>query len=168
MIKKYKKLILSGIFVLLTLMTFGQRSLELSVISAFGVNSESTSHNMSQTMGEMMTETFAGQSGNYVLTQGFHQETTVVTRIKVDATHSGLVYPNPTRDMVYIDMTKTNEKIVKLDLYDITGKMLKTEITDLRFNEGLSLSEYQNGIYLLKISNVQGKRLQTCKIEKTQ
>ncbi|MFB6343091.1 T9SS type A sorting domain-containing protein [Saccharicrinis sp. FJH62] len=168
MIKKHKKLILSVVFVLTALVAFGQRSLELSVISSFGENSESTSYNISQTMGELMTETFEGQSGSYFLTQGFHQETTVITSINPEESDIGLVYPNPTRDRVYVDLNKTSKKIVKLDLYDITGKMIKTELADLRFNEGISLSECENGIYLLRISDVNGKLIQTCKIEKIQ
>ncbi|MFB6319831.1 T9SS type A sorting domain-containing protein [Saccharicrinis sp. FJH54] len=167
MVKTNKKLILSGVFLLFTLVTFGQRSLELSVISAFGMNTESTSHIMSHTMGELMTETFTGHSGTHFLTQGFHQDTLVITAIRPEISTAAMVYPNPTRDRIYIDMDYSGEKIVKLDLYDVSGKMLKTEITDLRFNEGLSLSEYENGIYLLRISSVNGKLIQTCKIEKT-
>lgn len=167
---KHNKLILIALVTLLSVTVYGQRSLGLTVISSYGNNVKTDSFIISQSVGELMTETFVGTSGNYRLTQGFHQNWPYEVNMleKPEGTFIGNVYPNPTRGIVYFDMEGIKDKLLKLDVYDVSGKMLKSEMMDLRFDNKTSLSEYDNGFYLIRLSNIAGDRIQTCKIEKTQ
>ena len=64
-----------------------------------------------------------------------------------------VVYPNPVQDSFSVKMDKSI-KIVQTELYDLTGKKLKTfgnKTTDL------NISELPKGLYLLKIKTLNGK-----------
>ena len=55
------------------------------------------------------------------------------------------LYPNPVKDVLYISDT---ENVSKLEVYDITGRMIKSVAT--RYNK-VDLSELRTGNYFLKI-----------------
>ena len=145
-----------------------QRFLTHSVISAFGMESTTANYEqVSHTVGELMTETFTGVSASWILTQGFHQDNGIVTDIqKLDMTVS--LYPNPTKDYVYLNFTASDVKIYRIELYDISGKLVLSDAMDSRFENKMDLSELKRGIYLLKISSVTGKYLITHKLEKVE
>ena len=75
------------------------------------------------------------------------------------------LYPNPTRDMVYIDLQKSPSTDNQVMLYDLNGKLLyqralvnpETGLMDL------SLKEYPKGVYIIRISSGEhvhlGKRI---------
>lgn len=165
---KYKKLTILISFFLLVTLVFAQRTTDLTVISAYGGDASSTSFTLSHTLGEQMIETFDGTSGNFYLTQGFHQNTSLITKVIKDDEGTGVIYPNPTRGTVYIDALQIDAGLVRIDLIDITGKVVKVEKMDLRFSNSISLDELESGIYLLRITDTSGKLIQTSKIEKTQ
>ena len=58
------------------------------------------------------------------------------------------VYPNPSKDIFYINCDGRGSIVI----YDIMGKIIKTENLDLGMNK-LDLSNYPNGIYLMKVVN---------------
>ncbi|HJW31035.1 MAG TPA: T9SS type A sorting domain-containing protein, partial [Saprospiraceae bacterium] len=65
-----------------------------------------------------------------------------------------LVYPNPASEELYIDVSKT--KItgrVNLNVYDIQGKLLRSEVKQADELMKLKVSDLQNGHYLLQITN---------------
>ncbi len=57
------------------------------------------------------------------------------------------VYPNPTKDIV--NLTFYNNKIKELDIIDATGKSIFVK-TNIPKNEVIDLSDFSNGIYLIK------------------
>ena len=57
-----------------------------------------------------------------------------------------LLYPNPTKDVLYIN-TKLGIKIEKIQLYSITGKLLFNN----KNNKEVSLRHFPKGIYILNI-----------------
>ena len=62
------------------------------------------------------------------------------------------IYPNPTSDLITV---KTNQKIIKLDLYDLTGKLLDTtnKLT-------LDFSNFPDGQYIINILFTTGENIE--------
>lgn len=61
------------------------------------------------------------------------------------------VFPNPAQNNIEIKATKTNEGLTKLQVYNNMGQLIKSEaIEDLPMQ--LSLSNWQKGIYYLRLS----------------
>ena len=68
-----------------------------------------------------------------------------------------VVFPNPVSDILSVNLnnSKLNKKYV-VELYNIKGKLLKTEIIKSgksNFSFNIDVSEFVNGIYLIKISD---------------
>lgn len=79
--------------------------------------------------------------------------------------HAGLVvtiYPNPVKDgIVYIN---TSVPCSRMELRDITGKMIKTvNVNGIR--NSLSLSGLPTGTYILSVETTKGKRVQRVVVE---
>jgi hypothetical protein len=63
------------------------------------------------------------------------------------------IYPNPSSDILNIDLSSANEEIQSIFLVDITGKLVQT--IDVHENEviKLNLSSFASGLYYIKISS---------------
>lgn len=57
------------------------------------------------------------------------------------------VYPNPVKDVLNF---KTTEKIKKVEIYDVTGRLLKVELGIV--NNQLNVSQLKPGNYIIKVS----------------
>jgi len=55
------------------------------------------------------------------------------------------IYPNPTRDEIFI---KSDSPIKKVEIYSLTGVLMMQEIN---FNEKMTVSSLQKGIYIVKV-----------------
>lgn len=65
-----------------------------------------------------------------------------------------LIYPNPTTDYVYI---KNVENVKTIQLFDISGKLVKTFNSSEIKEDKITLSNLNSGNYILKIDNVSKK-----------
>jgi len=63
------------------------------------------------------------------------------------------VFPNPTEEEVNVNC---GYKIKKIELYDETGRLLKQEQTN-SYNHKLTLTDYQKGVYFIKVFTSQGQ-----------
>lgn len=64
------------------------------------------------------------------------------------------VYPNPTSAKAFIDLSGSNEGSGIIELFDISGKKLKTVTFKAQQSEAeIDLSAYSKGVYLLKVNN---------------
>jgi hypothetical protein len=70
-------------------------------------------------------------------------------------------YPNPTNDIVHI--STTNETINQINIYDITGRLLKSQKGNNE-NEIISIQELSSAIYLMEVKTQEGTK--TMKIVK--
>ena len=63
------------------------------------------------------------------------------------------IYPNPSSDILNIDLSSANEEIQSIFLVDITGKLIQT--IDVHENAllKLNLSSFASGLYYIKISS---------------
>ncbi|MFN3754861.1 T9SS type A sorting domain-containing protein [Flavobacterium sp.] len=67
------------------------------------------------------------------------------------------IYPNPTSDLVYLT-NDLGENISTIGIYQFDGKLIKK----VKYSQNpISLNEFQNGVYLLKITWTNG--ISTCK-----
>jgi hypothetical protein len=65
-------------------------------------------------------------------------------------TESPRIYPNPVRDILYIDFVNHNPESTRIFLYDIMGHLIcKVAAMDNQFE--LNMSNVKPGIYLLKV-----------------
>jgi hypothetical protein len=66
-----------------------------------------------------------------------------------------IVYPNPTKDLLHVDLSKTNG-ISTAAILDISGKVL-VEMTTISSSEiTFDMSKFANGLYLLKLTDATG------------
>ena len=64
------------------------------------------------------------------------------------------LYPNPTRDIIYIDNT-SNVDLKNIAIYDMNGRLIKqVEVTNSN-NQKINLSDLSSGVYMLHLSNDQ-------------
>ena len=64
------------------------------------------------------------------------------------------IYPNPTASKVSIQLSGFNQDDGKIELFDISGKKLSSNIFKSKQAESeIDLSGYSKGVYLLKVSN---------------
>jgi hypothetical protein len=65
------------------------------------------------------------------------------------------VYPNPTGGELNVDLTQYIGRSVRLEVYSIDGKLLQfSEIDEVQtLVEGIRLSEYQSGMYVVKVKS---------------
>lgn len=153
------------LFVVFSLNIFGQQ-LSPEVIASAGDHFENGDISLSWTLGEPVIATF---EGNYILTQGFHQDLYIITaidEIKLDNV-SVDIYPNPTPNFVNIKINtekQFNDNCL-VQLFDANGRLIKEEKT-ISSNNIIqwNLQSFERSHYLLKI--VLGEQTKTFKIIK--
>ncbi len=131
--------------------TLNAQSLTPEVVASAGETFTNGSLYVEWTLGEIMTESYAG---TIVLTQGFHQPKVLLTSIEGDNPSLGTikVYPNPTVGRISIE--KETAAALQLVLMDMKGSVLASQRQSASFGE-LDLSHLPNGIYVLRLSDGQ-------------
>jgi hypothetical protein len=77
-----------------------------------------------------------------------------------------VVYPNPTKGLIGIDITNLPENSVnELELYDLSGNEISV-IKNFSYHTEIDMSGYNNGIYILRIKI--GKKTSDWKVIKNQ
>lgn len=96
-------------------------------------------------------------SGEYavILTQGSCSATSACYSLDYTATNDDIyqdykVYPNPTRNYVNIDMGREHTN-ASIQVFDMTGNLLKIEELDRLSRIELDLSEFKAGLYMIHI-----------------
>ncbi len=72
----------------------------------------------------------------------------IILNINENENNNILIYPNPTNGIIYIN--ENNNKIKSLYITDILGKTI-IEKTEVSKNQTINLSNFENGIYFIKI-----------------
>jgi hypothetical protein len=119
------------------------------------------------TVGETAIETISG-SGN-TITQGFHQpKYTVVALDEPLIAEIGIrVYPNPASDQVYMDISRGEESTLKVQLIDLTGRILDARSTLLMQDKlTFDLSQVAVGQYFLRVIREDGSMFKAYKVDK--
>ncbi len=120
---------------------------------------------LSWTIGETLIET--GSSTSNFLTQGFEQPSSIViTSIDNTKNPQGNIsaYPNPVISSVYI--SSSSNQPLRVDVMDLTGRKLFTKNLSGNDDKEVNMTDYSNGMYLLRVYNTSGQLLQTLKVDK--
>jgi hypothetical protein len=118
-------------------------------------------------LGEIAVETISNY--NFILSQGFHQPTFYLTSSSIPQNPEVVfnVYPNPTNDIINIDIKLKSPERAILTLATINGGFIESRtITDMDFSENFSLDQLPAGIYILKILIPSSMSNQVFKIQK--
>ncbi|MGM0619802.1 MAG: T9SS type A sorting domain-containing protein [Bacteroidota bacterium] len=133
------------------------------VISAAGETKSAAEYEVSWTLGEPVIAT--GSSGNYSVTQGFHQPKLTVTSTQIFADDLTIeVYPNPTHEFVLIHSSQLLEN-AEYALFSLSGEKLMVGKITSKITK-LNIESRASGSYLLKLSGENSRPLQTFKIVK--
>ena len=152
--------------ILLSTITYAQK-ISPQVISSAGNQHVINSISFEWTLGEVAVTTLQGS--NNAITQGFHQPKYVVTNIgePLSGTEKINVYPNPTSDLIQIEIMLNNNRVIYARITDINGKLVwDNEYKGKQVTESISLKNYPNGNYFLNLSFDNGNSKQTFKIQK--
>lgn len=63
------------------------------------------------------------------------------------------IYPNPAKDVIYIDFLNFNKENIQLSIYDIFGKTIYQNNILNKNNISLNTSQFTKGIYFIKINS---------------
>jgi len=144
-----RKLIFMVVAMAMTSMAISQTA-SPELVSSSGDSFNNTSYQLDWSVGECVTATHS--AGDYVITQGFHQNTYVITSVEdlrpeIEMT----VYPNPTSDFISLKVESSKVEDLQYSITDFSGKVLQTEnfAGDI---EQINFSSYANGTYLISIS----------------
>jgi hypothetical protein len=155
--------------IFLSIISLGAFSQQVSpeVIASAGDHFENDDISLSWTLGEPVISTL---SGEYILTQGFHQDLYIITAIdEVDITEYNIqIFPNPTADYLTIEFNSLNTKIeeVIIQLFDIKGGLIKEyKKSGDPLSTRINLQSFERANYFLRI-NINGQ-IKNYKIVKT-
>jgi len=148
-------LFIIGIFLMNTVYS---QTASQELISGSGDSFTNSAYQLDWSLGECVTATHS--EGNYIITQGFHQDNYVLSIIEDLAKDINIsVYPNPTSDLVSVDLSGTSlaiEQINILTITDVKGKILQTKEVENEI-EQLDFVNFANGIYFLSLK--QGNKI---------
>ncbi len=137
------------------------------VVASAGESVEKDGISISWTLGELAIETLEGD--NLILTQGFQQGYFEITSIGEPLSNNFdlKVYPNPASEYIIVELQSNEIKDGTIQLYDMNGRIVYHEKFNL--TEGtnrIDLTDLNSSQYILKVSDAQGKVLQTFKLIK--
>lgn len=137
------------------------------VISSAGDHFQNEDISLSWTLGEPVIATF---SGEYILTQGFHQDMYIITSIDelTNVDFDIEVYPNPTPDRINIrwSLLQEHNDLVLIQILDMSGKIMYEEkINENAKGTQINLNNLHRSAYLMKVTYQ--KQTKTYKIVKS-
>ncbi len=153
---------------LLTTITQAQSITSQSVNSG-GTKMSQSNGSLSFTVGELVVLGQTDSQGN-TLGNGFTAGATISTASILEPNAEVLnvkVYPNPTTDLVTVNIQDTKLSEVILEIKDINGKVISIEkYAGMTNNIGINTASWTIGIYFLDLKNSENKVVGTYKIIK--
>ena len=122
------------------------------VIATSGNHYENNEIQISWTLGEPVIETLSNE--NSTLTQGFHQSKLIVTAIN-EVSVPGVnitAYPNPTSDILKVEVKNVSGQDLIYTLYSPDGRMLVQKQMESDISE-IPMYNYVSATYFLKVSS---------------
>jgi hypothetical protein len=152
------------VFFLFSVLSFRAQSVMPDVIAASGDFFSNSSGQLQWTLGEVMVETY--QNASFTVTQGFHQNFLLSTDVNTFTSSDFKIYPNPANEFISVWCEKA-DRLFSFNLMDITGKIVYVASANGFTPVQIDLSKYPNGIYLLKVTDVETDVAQSFRIIKT-
>lgn len=135
-----------------------------SAVLATGTNALGGNGSVSYSVGQTAYQYKGPNSQVLEGVQQAYEITTLSTNETVTAQEGILLYPNPTRDYLYIDFTSAPYKGSEYQLFDAQGKMIKKDVISQSKSE-LDLSSLPSAVYIIRL-NQNGGNLKTFKVIK--
>ncbi|MBL1221739.1 T9SS type A sorting domain-containing protein [Chryseobacterium sp. L7] len=135
-----------------------------SAVLATGTNALGGNGSVSYSVGQTAYQYKGPNSQVLEGVQQAYEITTLSTNETVTAQEGILLYPNPTRDYLYIDFTSAPYKGSEYQLFDAQGKMIKKDVISQSKSE-LDLSSLPSAVYIIRL-NQNGENLKTFKVIK--
>jgi hypothetical protein len=135
------------------------------VISSAGSHATGNGVQLSWTVGEPVISTLF--SGNYILTQGFHQsklEVTALDNVLFPELEISL-FPNPVSGSMKLEVKGKLNFLLSCQLFDTQGRLLfdkKVEILPFLFD----MESFASGTYFFNVCGVEAQLIKTFKIVK--
>ncbi|HBX49740.1 MAG: hypothetical protein A2275_01480 [Bacteroidetes bacterium RIFOXYA12_FULL_35_11] len=146
------KLIIIALLLVISGLNAQSQSLSPEVITTVGDYFTNSYASLSITIGELATETVS--NSNNILTQGFQQSQYFTVDIEENKKNgfAVTVFPNPTNDILNIDIKTEQNLNTRIQLCDENGKILIDEnIKVLETSRKYDLKIFAAGLYFLKI-----------------
>lgn len=164
--------------VLLLLSGMGSCLAQQDTVARFLINSMGNFRSeggvqMDYSIGEIVIETAFGINGKTLLRQGFQQPTdslnvSVEKPKRIELTYK--IFPNPTKDKLWVDLETHEAVFLSLQIFDMAGK--RTAIPEASFllngnkKITLDLASLPAGFYNLKLMDKKSREMQSFKIRK--
>lgn len=137
-----------------------------SSVNASGGNLSGANGSVSYSVGQVVYTTNIGSNGS--IAQGV-QQPYEISEVLSSVDYSELIkdlkiYPNPSTDVLTINMYNIDNLQLDYQIVDINGKILKTG-ENIENETNINVSTFASAIYFLKITN-QNKEVKTFKIIK--
>jgi len=143
------------------------QTLDRQVVSSGGAYATAGNVSLSYTIGEVAVATLTG--GNLILTQGFQQPDGAPVGISEPPfTGSIKVYPNPTDDIIMVEIT-TDQSDLVLELSNALGQQLLSQELPLdggTYSGQVDMQTYAAGNYLLYLRDSNGRIVTSYNVQK--
>jgi hypothetical protein len=155
-----KQTLLTAALLMLTVYVSAQ-SLAPAAVTASATKMTQSNGSLSFTVGELVVETHTDGNGNALgggFTNGSTSSTTVTSVQQPDEEKLMVnVYPNPTADMLTLDVQHIDVDAYTITIFDVSGKQVYTaNHSGISGRININLSSFESGTYLLNlISNKQ-------------
>lgn len=144
---------------------FGSYCLAQTAVLASGADTSGSGGSVSYSVGQLATAASSG--GSYMMTEGVQQPFEIITLGISDPkiTESKLLlYPNPVKEMLFVDFVDEDFKNTTYQLYDMQGKLIKSGNLGSSKN-ALNFTTMPAAVFIIKIFRDQ-KNIKTFKIIK--
>jgi len=144
--------------------TVFSQSLSPEAVTSAGIKMVQPSASVSFTVGELVVEPLTDSNGNTLgsgFTSSAANSTSVLPVTLPESEVLGVrVYPNPTSDLLTIDVSNATIEMFVVELNDMLGKSLQSgTYAGLNNRIGINLSQYPSGNYTLHLRQTDGKLL---------
>ena len=145
-----KNIILIFVGLFLTNLAISQTA-SPELVSSAGESFNNSTYQLDWSVGECVTATHT--TNEFIITQGFHQDRYVITTAIQNLQNAIInisVFPNPTTDIISLQIENSKTKNLQYTLTDISGKILQNKEIESNI-EQLDFSTFTNGIYFLTV-----------------
>lgn len=73
--------------------------------------------------------------------------------IEENILNSASIYPNPTSDLLNVDLSQINEEVQSVSILDVTGKVIQTTVVNAAKIVNFDLTAIASGLYYVRISS---------------
>lgn len=137
------------------------------VIGTSGETLTSTSYVLAFTVGESIVGEI---QNNVTLSQGFWSVLQDEGTLGIDSEDEIMehikIYPNPVRDYLNINVNNTLNSDVRINLYDLNGKLIVEKEINASMDSRLDMTKLSHGLYFLTIKTLNNRYNNTIKIIK--